>query len=244
MMRLAWGSMYLHAPSDEYFLIFRHMGQSQSVRTQQKRRETKVKKSQTGICEMSTSRYVINLSIVACSECDTNITVSSRSRSEVARFISGRAPGNAGIVMWGSSFACYHLVNAAQGWSHYEKGMYSIKLLVITGAPGLANQFYRSHVLQLSVLLRNAASTSQELANMSLNSSYLLMKALLIVGQHTVDVHGRFEEPKHNVRHFLYEAVGKCFCFSACGKIITNAIKATRFFLRYLYVMVSCIATL
>ena len=147
MMRLAWGSMYLHAPSDEYFLIFRHMGQSQSVRTQQKRRETKVKKSQTGICEMSTSRYVINLSIVACSECDTNITVSSRSRSEVARFISGRAPGNAGIVMWGSSFACYRLANAAQGWSHYEKGMYSIKLLVITGAPGLANQFYRSHVL-------------------------------------------------------------------------------------------------
>jgi hypothetical protein len=113
--------------------------------------------------------------------------------------------------MWGLSFTCYCLANAAQGWSHYEKGIYSFELLVITGAPGLANQFYRSHVLRLNVLLRNAASTLPELANMSLNSLYLLMKALSIVGQHTVDVHGRFEEPKHNGRHFLYEGVGKYF---------------------------------
>src|SRR6266702_2010693 len=119
--------MYLHALSDEYFLIFRHMGRSQSTQTRQRIREMKVKKSQTGICEMLMSRYVINSSVLACSD---STSVSSRSCKEVARFISGRTPGNACTIVWGSSFACHCLANTAQGRSHYEKGMHSI-----TGAP-------------------------------------------------------------------------------------------------------------
>ena len=77
---------------------------------------------------------------------------------------------------------------------------------------------------------------------MSLDSLYLLMKALSIVGQRTMDMHGQFEEPKCSARHFLYEDVGKFFFFSV--KIVANCIKASQSFLRYHYLMVSFIVTL